>query len=331
MADKFAALVLNETDGKVGNEIQELMISDLPEGDVLVRIEYSDVNYKDGMVVNGIGGLVRNYPHVPGIDFAGVVEESSHLRYAAGDKVVLTGWRVGEAHWGGYAQKARVNGDWLVPLPEGLSTKQAMGVGTAGLTSMLCIMALEDHGLTTSAGPVLVTGAVGGVGSVAIAILAHLGYEVGASTGREAQREYLKFLGAATIVARSDLSEPNKRPLESETWAGAVDTVGSTTLARVLAQVKYGGSVAACGLAGGPKLEVTVLPFLLRGINLLGIDSVMQPFENRVRVWDRIANDLPQDKLEGMTEVISLSGVAEAVSSILSGQVRGRLVVDLST
>lgn len=330
MADNFKALVLSESDGKVGNEIQELATSDLPEGDVLVRVEYSDVNYKDGMVVNGIGGLVRNYPHVPGIDFAGVVEESSHSRYAAGDKVVLTGWRVGEVHWGGYAQKARVNGDWLVPLPEGLSTKQAMAVGTAGLTSMLCVMALEDHGLTKSDGPVLVTGAAGGVGSVAVSILARLGYEVGASTGREAQHEYLKSLGATTIVARSDLSEPNKRPLESETWAGAVDTIGSTTLARVLAQVKYGGSVAACGLAGGPKLEVTVLPFLLRGVNLLGIDSVMQPFENRVGVWNRIASDLPHDKLEEMTEVIGLSGVAEAASSILSGQVRGRLVVDLS-
>jgi acrylyl-CoA reductase (NADPH) len=331
MDDKFTALVLSEYDGKVGNEIQELTISDLPEGDVLVRIEYSDVNYKDGMVVNGIGGLVRNYPHVPGIDFAGVVEESSHPRYAMGDKVVLTGWRVGEVHWGGYAQKARVNGDWLVPLPEGLSTKQAMAVGTAGLTSMLCVMALEDHGVTTSDGPVLVTGAAGGVGSVAVSILAHLGYEVGASTGREAQREYLKSLGATTIIARSDLSEPNKRPLESETWAGAVDTVGSTTLARVLAQVKYGGSVAACGLAGGSKLEVTVLPFLLRSVNLLGIDSVMQPFENRVRAWDRIASDLPHDKLEEMAEMIGLSGVAEAASLILSGQVRGRLVVDLST
>ena len=329
MADNFKAFVLGESDGKVSNEIQKLTSSDLPEGDVLVRVEYSDVNYKDGMVVNGIGGLVRNYPHVPGIDFAGVVEESSHSRYAAGDKVVLTGWRVGEVHWGGYAQKARVNGDWLVPLPEGLSSKQAMAVGTAGLTSMLCVMALEDHGLTPSDGPVLVTGAAGGVGSVAVSILARLGYEVGASTGREAQHEYLKSLGATTLVARSDLSESNKRPLESETWAGAIDTVGSTTLARVLAQVKYGGSVAACGLAGGPKLEVTVLPFLLRGVNLLGIDSVMQPFENRVRVWDRIASDLPHEKLEKMTEVIGLSGVAEAASSILSGQVRGRLVVEL--
>ncbi len=304
MAETFKALMLTEADGKVGNEVCELSTDALPEGDVLVRVEYSDVNYKDGMVVNGIGGLVRKYPHVPGIDFAGVVAESSHGRYKAGDKVVLTGWRVGEVHWGGYAQMARVNGDWLVPLPEGLSTRQAMAVGTAGLTSMLCVMALEDHGLTPADGPVLVTGAGGGVGSVAVAILARLGYMVGASTGREALQDYLK---------------------------GRVDTVGSTTLARVLAQIKYGGSVAACGLAGGPKLETTVIPFLLRGVNLLGIDSVMQPFENRVRVWDRIASDLPHDKLEEMTDMIGLEGIAEAASSILSGQVRGRLVVDLSS
>lgn len=331
MAETFKALMLTEADGKVGNEVCELSTDALPEADVLVRVEYSDVNYKDGMVVNGIGGLVRKYPHVPGIDFAGVVAESSHGRYKAGDKVVLTGWRVGEVHWGGYAQMARVNGDWLVPLPEGLSTRQAMAVGTAGLTSMLCVMALEDHGLTPADGPVLVTGAGGGVGSVAVAILARLGYTVGASTGRDALHDYLKGLGASQIVARADLSEPNKRPLESETWAGAVDTVGSTTLARVLGQIKYGGSVAACGLAGGPKLETTVIPFLLRGVNLLGIDSVMQPFENRVRVWDRIASDLPHDKLEEMTDVIGLEGIAEAASSILSGQVRGRLVVDLSS
>lgn len=331
MTESFKALVLSEADGKVSNEVTELSTDALPEGDVLVRVEYSDVNYKDGMVVNGIGGLVRNYPHVPGIDFSGVVEESSHGRYKPGDNVVLTGWRVGEVHWGGYAQRARVNGDWLVPLPDGLSTRQAMAVGTAGLTSMLCVMALEDHGLTPDAGPVLVTGAAGGVGSVAVAILARLGYSVAASTGREALHDYLKGLGASQIVGRDELSEPNKRPLESETWSGAVDTVGSTTLARVLAQIQYGGSVAACGLAAGPKLETTVIPFLLRGINLLGIDSVMQPFENRVRVWDRIASDLPHDKLEAMTEVIGLDGVAEAASSILSGQVRGRLVVDLGS
>lgn len=330
MADGFKALVLNEKDGKVEHQVTELATSDLPEGDVLVRVEYSDVNYKDGMVVNGIGGLVRSYPHVPGIDFSGTVEESGHDRFKPGDRVVLTGWRVGEVHWGGYAQLARVKGEWLVPLPDGLSTRQAMAVGTAGFTSMLCVMSLERHGVVPDSGKVLVTGAAGGVGSVAVAILAHLGYTVAASTGREQLHDYLRSLGASEIVPRSELSEPGKRPLETETWAGAVDTVASTTLARVLAQVKYGGSVAACGLASGPKLETTVIPFLLRGVNLLGIDSVMQPYESRVRVWDRVVDDLPHDKLEAMTEVVGLDEVAEAASSILSGQVRGRLVVDVN-
>ena len=245
MADKFEALVLSQTDDKTEKRVMELGVDDLPEGDVLVRVEYSDVNYKDGMIVNGIGGLVRQYPHVPGIDFAGVVEESFHSRFKSGDKVVLTGWRVGEVHWGGYAQKARVNGDWLVALPDALSTRQAMAVGTAGLTSMLCVKALESNGITPKAGPVLVTGAAGGVGSIAVAILARLGYSVAASTGREALHGYLKSLGATEIVARAELAEVSKRPLEKEIWAGAVDTVGSTTLARVLAQLKYNGSVAA--------------------------------------------------------------------------------------
>ena len=281
------------------------------------------------MIVNGICGVVRQYPHVPGIDFAGVVEESYHSRFKSGDKVVLTGWRVGEVHWGGYAQKARVNGDWLVALPDALSTRQAMAVGTAGLTSMLCVKALESNGITPKAGPVLVTGAAGGGGSIAVAILARLGYSVAASTGREALHGYLKSLGATEIVARAELAEVSKRPLEKEIWAGAVDTVGSTTLARVLAQLKYNGSVAACGLAAGPKLETTVIPFLLRGINLLGIDSVMQPYENRVATWNRIASDLPHDKLEEMTEVIGLEDVGKAAAEILAGQVRGRLVVEL--
>ena len=329
MADKFEALVLSQTDDKTEKRVMELGVDDLPEGDVLVRVEYSDVNYKDGMIVNGIGGLVRQYPHVPGIDFAGVVEESFHSRFKSGDKVVLTGWRVGEVHWGGYAQKARVNGDWLVALPDALSTRQAMAVGTAGLTSMLCVKALESNGITPKAGPVLVTGAAGGVGSIAVAILARLGYSVAASTGREALHGYLKSLGATEIVARAELAEVSKRPLEKEIWAGAVDTVGSTTLARVLAQLKYNGSVAACGLAAGPKLETTVIPFLLRGITLLGIDSVMQSYENRVATWNRIASDLPHDKLEEMTEVIGLDDVSKAAAEILAGQVRGRLVVEL--
>ncbi len=330
MTDTFPALVLSESDGQVSHEVRELTEGELPEGDVTVRVEYSDVNYKDGMIVNGIGGLVKNYPHVPGIDLAGEVVSSDDARYRPGDKVVLTGWRVGEIHWGGYAGMARVKADWLVPLPEGLSTKRAMAVGTAGFTAMLCVTALEDHGLTPEKGPVLVTGAAGGVGSVAVAILAHLGYRVTASTGREHLHDYLTSLGAAEILPRSALSEPSKRPLESETWAGAVDTVAATTLARVLAQMKYGCSVAACGLAGGPKLEATVIPFLLRGVNLLGIDSVMQPYENRMRIWERIARDLPLDKLDAMTEITGLDGVGAAAERILRGEIRGRLVVDLS-
>jgi acrylyl-CoA reductase (NADPH) len=330
MSDQFPALLLKEADRKVSGEITTLKTDDLPDGDVTVAVDYSGVNYKDGMVVNGIGRLVRDYPHVPGIDFAGAVESSDNAAYKPGDKVVLTGWRVGEVHWGGYAGKARVKAEWLTPLPDGLSAKQAMAVGTAGFTAMLCVAALEDHGLTPEAGPVLVTGAAGGVGSVAVAILAKRGYSVAASTGRPALAGYLTSLGAAQIVDRADLSEPSERPLEAETWAGAVDTVGATTLARALAQMKYGASIAACGLAGGANLESTVLPFLLRGVNLLGIDSVMQPAENRVRIWARVVEDLPLDKLDALTEVIGLGDVQGAANDILKGQVRGRLVVDVN-
>lgn len=326
----FAALVLEEKDDTVTHDVRQITDADLPEGDVTVAVEYSTVNYKDGMVVNGIGRLVRQYPHVPGIDFAGTVEASENGRYKPGDKVILTGWRVGEVHWGGYAQKARVKGDWLVPLPDGISTKQAMAVGTAGFTAMLCVMALENHGLNQENGPVLVTGAAGGVGSVAVAILAKLGYSVAASTGRPEQHDYLKSMGASEIVERSALSEVSGRPLDKESWAGCVDTVGASTLATVLTQLKYGCSVAACGLAGGPKLETTVLPFLLRGVNLLGIDSVMQPYENRVRTWDRLAADLPLEKLDAMTTVAGLADVGEAAANILKGQIRGRLVVDVN-
>jgi acrylyl-CoA reductase (NADPH) len=328
--DRFNALVLEQEDKKVSHDVRKIGVDDLPEGDVTVAVEYSTLNYKDGMVVNGIGNLVRNYPHVPGIDFAGTVEESSSDRYKPGDKVVLTGWRVGEVHWGGYAQKARVKADWLVKLPDGLSTKEAMAVGTAGFTAMLCVLALENHGLTPDAGTVLVTGAAGGVGSVAVSILAKLGYTVAASTGRPEEHDYLKSLGAAEIVERATLSEYSGRPLDKELWAGCVDTVGATTLASVLSQLKYGRSVAACGLAGGPKLETTVIPFLLRGVNLLGIDSVMQPYENRVKTWQRIATDLPHDKLAAMTEVAGLGAVGEAAGRILQGKIRGRLVIDVN-
>lgn len=329
MADQFPALVLTEDDGKVSSAVRDMGIDELPEGDVTVRVTYSGLNYKDGMIVNGIGRLVRDYPHVPGIDFAGVVEESDSDRYKPGDQVILTGWRVGEVHWGGYAGKARVKADWLVPMPQGLTDKRAMAIGTAGFTSMLCVAALEDHGLTPESGTVLVTGAAGGVGSVAVSILAKRGYTVAASTGRAEQADYLKSLGAAQIIDRAELSETSKRPLEAENFAGTVDTVGGTTLARVLAQTAYGGAVAACGLAGGANLECTVLPFLLRGVNLLGIDSVMQPYENRVRVWQRLVDDLPMDRLDALTEEIGLDDLPQAANDILKGQVRGRLVVKL--
>ena len=331
MADRFPALVLSEEDGKVTSALRELALDDLPDGDVTVRVTHSGLNYKDGMVVKGIGRLVRNYPHVPGIDFAGIVELSDSESYKPGDPVLLTGWRVGEAHWGGYAGMARVKAQWLVPLPVGLTAKRAMAIGTAGFTSMLCVAALEDHGLAQGGGEVLVTGAAGGVGSIAVSILAKRGYSVTASTGRAAQHEFLRALGASAIIDRSDLSEPSKRPLEAERWAGAIDTVGGTTLARLLAQMRYGASVAACGLAGGATLETTVLPFLLRGVNLLGIDSVMQPHANRVRIWRRLVEDLPFDRLDALTEEIALREIPTAAADILNGQVRGRLVVNLET
>jgi acrylyl-CoA reductase (NADPH) len=298
----FNALVVNkdEESGKTSAAVEKISTDQLPEGNVVVNVEYSTVNYKDGLCIGPGGGLVREYPHVPGIDFAGTIESSDDPRYSAGDSVVLTGWRVGEVHWGGYAQKARVNADWLVPLPSGLSSRQAMAVGTAGFTAMLAVTALEDHGLKPDQGPVLVTGAAGGVGSVATAILANLGYEVAAVTGRPETEEYLRALGATQIVPREEINETVKRPLERETWAGCVDAVGGDMLARVLGQMKYGGSVSAVGLAGGAGLPATVIPFLLRGVNLLGIDSVMQPYDNRLRAWERIAKDLPMDKLEAM-------------------------------
>ncbi|WP_299783167.1 acryloyl-CoA reductase [uncultured Roseobacter sp.] len=328
----FKALVVSkdEESGKTSAAVQEIGEDQLPAGDVTVAVEYSTVNYKDGLCIGPGGGLVRNYPHVPGIDFAGTVEASDDDRYAPGDKVVLTGWRVGEAHWGGYAQKARVRGDWLVPLPDGLDTRKAMAVGTAGFTAMLAVMALEDHGLTVGDGPVLVTGAAGGVGSVATAILAYLGHDVAGVTGRPETADYLKELGATQIVAREEINETVKRPLEAETWAGCVDAVGGAMLARVLGQMKYGTSVSAVGLAGGAGLPATVIPFLLRGVNLLGIDSVMQPYENRVRAWKRIASDLPMDKLEAMVHPATLGDLPQLGADILKGQVKGRVVVDVN-
>ena len=328
----FNALVVNkdEESGKTSAAVEQISTDQLPEGNVVVNVEYSTVNYKDGLCIGPGGGLVREYPHVPGIDFAGTVESSDDPRYSAGDSVVLTGWRVGEVHWGGYAQKARVNADWLVPLPSGLSSRQAMAVGTAGFTAMLAVMALEDHGLKAGQGPVLVTGAAGGVGSVATAILAHLGYEVAAVTGRPETEEYLRGLGATQIVPREEINETVKRPLERETWAGCVDAVGGDMLARVLGQMKYGGSVSAVGLAGGAGLPATVIPFLLRGVKLLGIDSVMQPYDTRLRAWERIAKDLPMDKLEAMIHPATLGDLPALGKDILKGQVKGRVVVDVN-
>ncbi len=325
----FNALIVNKDDeGKTHAEVTQITEDQLPDAEVTVAVEYSTVNYKDGLCIGPGGGLVRNYPHVPGIDFAGTVETSSDDRYKPGDKVVLTGWRVGEAHWGGYSQKARVKADWLVPLPEGLDTRQAMAVGTAGFTAMLAVMALEDHGIKN--GPVLVTGAAGGVGSVATAILANLGYEVAAVTGRPETEDYLKSLGASRIVARDEINETVKRPLEGETWGGCIDAVGGAMLARVLGQMEYGASVAAVGLAGGAALPATVIPFLLRGVNLLGIDSVMQPYDNRLRAWERVAKDLPMEKLEAMVQPAGLSDLPKLGADILKGQVKGRVVVDVN-
>ncbi len=326
-----ALVVEKDEEGRTHAAVQDIEESRLPESEVTVAVEYSTVNYKDGLCIGPGGGLVRNYPHVPGIDFAGTVEASSDSRYKPGDKVVLTGWRVGEAHWGGYSQKANVRADWLVPLPDGLTTRQAMAVGTAGLTAMLAVMALEDHGLKPGRGPVLVTGAAGGVGSVAVATLAKLGHEVAAVTGRPEQADYLKSLGATQIVAREDLTEVTRKPLESELWSGCVDAVAGAMLGRVLKQMKYGGSVAAIGLAGGAAIEgALITPFILRGVNLLGIDSVMQPYASRLRAWKRIAGDLPMDKLEAMVEPAKLADLSRLGAAILEGKVRGRVVVDVN-
>jgi acrylyl-CoA reductase (NADPH) len=323
------ALILHEADGKVTARVERVAESALPPGEVTVAVEYSTLNYKDGLILNGLGRLVRKYPHVPGVDFAGTVEASDSPDYKRGDKVILTGWRVGEMQWGGYAAKARVKAGQLVKLPSGLTTKRAMAIGTAGFTSMLSVIALEAHGLTPERGEVLVTGAAGGVGSVATAILAKLGYAVTAATGRPEQHGYLRDLGAKAFVDRAELAKPVTRPLDTERWAGAIDAVGSTTLATILTQLKYGGSVAACGLAGGSDLPASVVPFLLRGVNLLGIDSVMCPLDRRQAAWTRLARDLPLDKLDALTEVVPLDAVLDLGKKILKGGVRGRVVVEI--
>ena len=325
----FKALLLTEKDGKVSSQITQLDEERLPEGDVTVRVHYSTLNYKDGLILNGLGRLVRNYPHVPGVDFAGVVEASQHPRFKPNDNVILTGWRVGEMQWGGYAERARVRGDWLVKLPADLTARNAMAIGTAGFTAMLCVMALEQHALTPASGDVLVTGAAGGVGSVAVAILKQLGYRVIASTGRADTHDYLKELGAADIIDRATIAQPSGKPLESELWAGAIDSVGGATLAAILPRMKYRSSVAACGLAGGSKLDTTVIPFIIRGVKLLGIDSVASPPDERWEAWTRLARDLPPDKLEKMIVPAKLEDLPALSKQILEGKVRGRVVVEI--
>jgi len=324
------ALVLREAGGKVAGAIEEMAESELPAGDVTVAVRYSTLNYKDGLVLGGLGRLVRQYPHIPGIDFVGTVEASDSPRWKKGDAVILTGWRVGETHWGGYAQKVRVKGEWLVALPAGLTPQRAMAIGTAGLTAMLAVMALERHGLTPERGEVLVTGAAGGLGSVATAILAKLGYAVAASTGRVETHDYLKSLGAASLIDRASIATPSGKPLDPERWAGCIDSVGGSTLAAILPQMKYRGAVAACGLAGGTKLETTVIPFLLRGVSVLGIDSVACPTPERTQAWSRLARDLPGDKLDSMLQIAGLGDLLRLGADILAGKVRGRIVVDVN-
>ncbi|MGF1599298.1 MAG: MDR family oxidoreductase [Acidimicrobiales bacterium] len=324
----FSALLLDQTDDGISASMTELDDDRLPEGDVTVAVEWSSLNYKDGMILQGIGRLVRDYPHVPGIDLAGTVEASDDERFRPGDRVALTGWRVGEVHWGGYADRARVHGDWLVPVPEALSTRQAMAVGTAGFTAMQALMALERHGLIPSPdNPLLVTGASGGVGGSAVLWGASAGHHVVASTGRPENADDLRNLGAAEIIDRSELAAKPERPLLGERWAGCIDAVGGDTLAHVLAEIRYGGSVAACGLAGGNGLDTTVIPFLLRGVNLLGIDSVMCPFADRLAVWTRIGDVVDGDRLDSLASEVALADVAGLAPEILAGRVKGRTVV----
>ncbi|MEO5375372.1 MAG: oxidoreductase [Alphaproteobacteria bacterium] len=330
-AGNFRALVLRETDGRVSAAVEALVDSALPEGDVTVRVAYSTLNYKDGMILNGLGRLVRRYPHVPGVDFSGVVEASASPLYRPGDEVILTGWRVGETWWGGYAERARVKADWLVPLPPGMTLRRAMALGTAGFTSMLAVMALEEHGLTPGEdGEVLVTGAGGGVGGVAVALLAALGYRVAASTGRAETHDYLRSLGASLIVDRGAIADAPGKPLLTERWLGCVDSVGGNTLANVLASLRHGGSVAACGNTAGNEFPGSVIPFLLRGVNLLGISSVPVPVPRRVQAWERLARDMPVDLLDRMTAVEPLAALPDLAGRILGGEVRGRIVIDVA-
>lgn len=324
----FKAMVIDKTDAGQSVGIREFSETDLMDGDVTIRVSHSTLNYKDGLALTGKAPVVRRFPMIPGVDLAGIVEASSNPEFKPGDAVVLNGWGLGETHLGAYAEKVRVKGDWLIPLPAGLSPQQAMAVGTAGYTAMLCLMALERHGLQPDRGPAIVTGAVGGVGSVAVALLAKAGWHVIASTGRPEEADYLKGLGAAELLDRAELVGPGK-PLAKERWAAGVDTVGSTTLANVLAMTKYGGAIAACGLAGGMDLPSTVAPFILRNVSLLGVDSVMAPKVLRLEAWNRIARELDHDKLAAMTSTIPLDGVLEAGREIVAGRIKGRVVVEI--
>ncbi len=328
MHDAFQALVLTEQEGRTLVGLRQLHTDDLPPGEVLIAVRCSSLNYKDALAVTGRGKVVRRFPMVPGVDLAGVVQSSASPALSPGDPVLVTGWGVGETHWGGYAQRARVAAGWITRLPGGLSLEQAMAIGTAGLTAMLCVMALEDRGLSPGQGPVIVTGASGGVGGIAVALLAHLGYQVLAVTGRLSMHDYLRGLGAAGLVDRETLGAP-ARPLESEAWAGAIDTAGGPVLAGVLSRLRYGAAVAACGLAGGAELHTTVFPFILRGVSLLGIDSVRCPAERRDAAWQRLARELPSDLLARMTRRVPLDQVPETARDLLEGRLHGRVVVEV--
>ena len=328
----FRALVVRKDgDGPVTGAVEELNEDTLPQdGEVLVEVECPGLNFKDGLCMTGGGRLVREYPHIPGVDMAGCVVESGDDRYKPGDRVILTGWRYGEIWWGGYAQKTRVKADWLVPMPANLTSSQAMAIGTAGLAAILGVAALEDHGITPDKGEVIVTGATGGVGSLSVSMLANRGYRVAAVTGQADAADYLKSIGAETVIAREDLSEPSPKPLESGRWAGCIDSVGSTMLSRIITQMAYGGTIAAIGNASGIGLETNILPFLRRGVNLLGIDSVMQPYENRMRCWNNAGEWMQLDTLDSMIRETRLEEMMELGSSILEGKVKGRVVVNPS-
>ena len=325
----FDAIQIDKSEDGQSVTLTQVSPDALPEGDVLVDVAYSTLNYKDALAITGASPVVRSFPMVPGIDFSGIVAESAHPDFKAGDRVVLNGWGVGEKHWGGLAGQARVKGDWLVPLPDGISLKQAMAIGTAGYTAMLCVMALDRQGVTPEKGEIVVTGAAGGVGSVAVALLAKRGYQVAAVTGRTSETDYLTGLGASSIVDRAELSAPG-RPLGKERWAGAVDVAGSTVLANVLAAIKYRGAVVACGLAAGMDLPASVAPFILRGVTLVGIDSVMCPREERMEAWRLLAEELDLDKLDSMITEVPMDKVIETAPLFLEGKIRGRIVVPVA-